>query len=67
MEPEARKKRDRPAIVRALESPSAQVGESDHEAQDAQEPSSPTPAECMIALAEELGRFAADLYVEGKL
>jgi hypothetical protein len=68
MEPEACEKRGRRAIVRALESPPTQVGESDHDQQrEAPEPSSPAAAECMLTLAEELGRMAADLYADGKI
>jgi hypothetical protein len=67
MEPNARQRDARRAVVRAVEPIAARADERDHDDADAQEPSQHDRAACMMTLAEELGRLAADLYAEGKL
>lgn len=54
-------------IVRAAENPRANESESGHDPQDASASFSRARDGHMIALAEELGRLAADLYAEGRL
>ncbi len=66
MDPEAREAMRR-TIADAFELTPKPGGEKGPEIQDASESSSPSPSECKITLAEELGRLAADLFAEGKL
>lgn len=65
MDPEARE-RMRQTIAGAFKRKSDRAGESDHAIQEASKVS-PSSTEQKIALAEELGRLAADLFFEGKL
>ena len=66
-EQNARPRHARRAVVRAVEAIPARADERDHDGADAQEPSQHDHAACMMTLADELGRLAADLYFEGKL